>query len=193
MKGGSGDDLFVGGSGDDVIEGGSGFDTLDYSHVGKGGVDVDLSKHIATGDGIGSDKMSSIERVVGTEFSDVFKGSKLADVIEGGGGDDVIRGLGGADTMTGGAGKDTFVWGLKDVGSGIDHITDFGAGDALNLHELLKGQKFSNIEDVVKVSEGATGSTVSVKVGDAMVDVVVLDNMHPTSELELYKAGMILV
>ena len=193
MIGGSGDDLFYGGAGDDTISGGSGFDTLDYTKVAAGGVNIDMSKHVATGSGIGHDTISGIERVVGTNFADVIKGSKDANVIDGGAGKDVIRGLGGADTMTGGLGKDTFVWGLKDVGSGIDHITDFGAGDKLDLHELLKGQKFGSISDVVKVSDAAAGSTVSVKIGTAMVDVAVLDNVHGTSAIELHKAGMILV
>ncbi|MBL8884128.1 MAG: DUF4114 domain-containing protein [Hyphomicrobium sp.] len=193
MVGGSGDDRFYGGAGDDTISGGSGFDTLDYTKVASGGVNIDMSKHIATGSGIGHDTISGIERVIGTNFADIIKGSKDANVIDGGAGNDVIRGLGGADTMTGGSGKDTFVWGLKDVGSGVDHITDFGAGDKLDLHELLKGQKFGSISDVVKVSDAAAGSTVSVKVGTAMVDVVVLDNVHTTSAIELQKAGMILV
>ncbi len=193
MTGGSGDDHFYGGAGNDTISGDSGFDTLDYSQVAAGGVNIDLSKHVASGAGIGTDTITGIERVIGTDSADVIKGSKNGDVIDGGAGDDVIRGLGGADTLTGGLGNDTFVWGLKDVGSGIDHITDFSAGDKLDIRELLKGQKFGSIADVVSVSEGAAGSTVSVKVAGEMVEVVVLDSVHHTSAIELQKAGMILV
>jgi Ca2+-binding RTX toxin-like protein len=192
-SGGSGDDTFLGGAGDDVISGGSGFDTLDYRHLNSS-ITVDLSKHTVTGNGSGSDNVSGIEALFGSAKNDIIAGDKNANAIDGSGGNDVIRGAAGSDTLTGGAGNDTFVWSLKDVGAGkgVDHIRDFSQGDKLNLHELLKGQKFSSISDVVRVNDTAEGSKVSVKVGGAMVDVTVLDGVHGTSAIELLKAGMIL-
>ncbi|MEQ1717109.1 MAG: DUF4114 domain-containing protein, partial [Hyphomicrobium sp.] len=196
ISGGSGDDTFMGGAGNDAMSGGSGFDTIDYRMPGMTqGVSVDLSKHVASGKGIGQDTLSSFEQVFGSNSNDTITGDKGRNTIDGAAGNDVIRGGAGADFMTGGRGNDTFVWSTKDVGAsqGVDHIRDFAAGDRLNLHELLKGQKFSSLADVVKVSDGTDGSKVSVKVGANLVDVVVLDGVHNMSTIELQKAGMILV
>ncbi len=207
LSGGKGNDVIGGGAGDDVVfgnsgndklvasegsdsyDGGSGFDTLDYSGSSRG-VNVNLSGHVAVG--MGLDKIKGVEAVTGSRFNDTLVGDKNANVLAGGAGDDSFRGRGGADTLTGGAGKDTYNWSKKDLG-GVDHITDFAKGDRLNLHELLKGQKFGNVGDVVRVTDGSAGSTVSVKVGSAFVDVVTLDGVHGTNATELMKAGMILV
>ena len=49
-----------------------------------------------------------------------------------------------------------------------------------------------NIGEVVKVTDGAEGSTVSVKVGSSFHDIATLDGVHNTTAIELLKAGMIL-
>ncbi len=161
VRGGKGDDVLVGGEGDDVVEGnsgddvmfdgkgsdsyngGAGFDTLDFSLAASGMI-IDVSKGVATNAGGEKNAMKSVERVVGSAFADTYKGSKNGDVFEGGDGDDVIRGMGGSDKLTGGAGRDSFVWLAKDLGAGVDHITDFSKHDVLDLHELLKGQKYAS-------------------------------------------------
>lgn len=188
VEGNSGDDVMVDGQGNDTYVGGAGFDTLDFSRA-KSGIVVDVSKGTVTHGNGETDTMKTVERVIGTAFADSYKGSKGADTFDGGDGDDVIRGLGGADTLTGGAGRDTFVWLAKDVGSGVDHITDFSKEDILDLRGVLKGQSYRALTDVVKVADGANGTTVSVKMGDAMVDVVTLDNVHAT---DLLSSGHIL-
>ena len=210
VRGGKGDDTLAGGDGDDKVfgnsgndhliadagndsyDGGAGFDTLDYSGASHA-IKADLNKHVVTG--WGTDTVKGVEAVIGSAFDDVLSGDKRDNVLVGGAGSDTFRGRGGSDTFTGGAGKDTFVWAKKDVGAGLglDHIRDFAKGDRLNLHDLLKGEKFKSIADVVQVTDGAAGSKVSVKVGGSMVDVVVLDGLHHTSAIELQKAGMILV
>ncbi len=190
VYGNSGNDIFVAGEGDDTYVGGEGFDTIDYSNA-KNGVTVDLNAHTATG--MGNDKISGVEAVIGSAYNDVLIGDKNDNVFYGGDGDDWFRGRGGADTFTGGAGNDTYVWLKKDLGTGVDRITDFSAGDVLNLKDLVKGQKFGNIDDVVKVVDGSQGSTVSVSVDGNYVDVVKLDGVHAGSASELLKAGMILV
>ncbi len=190
VLGNSGDDVFIAGEGNDSYDGGSGFDTIDYSGA-KNGMSINLNAHVASG--FGSDTTKGIEKVIGSNFNDTIDGSKEANILIGGLGNDTLRGRGGADTLTGGKGNDVFVWAKKDVLSGVDHITDFAKGDRLNLHDLLKGQKYSNIADVVKVTDTSAGSKVAVKVGASFVDVVVLDNVHGSSAIELQKAGMILV
>lgn len=195
LDGGAGDDVVAAGSGNDVIvdgegsdkyDGGAGFDTLDFSGA-KSGLKIDLSKGTKTGDG--NDTFSSVEKVVGGAFADTVNGSKNADTIVAGDGDDTVRGLGGADQLTGGAGRDTFVWLAKDLGTGVDDITDFSKEDVLDLRGVLKGQKFDSLADVVKVSDTDKGAVVAVRQGDAFVDVVTLDNWHST---DLLSSGHIL-
>jgi Ca2+-binding RTX toxin-like protein len=188
VTGNSGDDRFIAGEGNDSYDGGSGFDTIDYSGS-KRGMIVDLNAHTASG--MGADSLKGVEGVLGSAFADSISGDKNANVLVAGAGDDTLRGRGGADVMSGGAGRDTFTWSKTDVNA-VDHITDFAKGDRLNLHDLIKGQKFSSIADVVKVTDGAAGSTVSVKYVGAFHDVVTLDGVHNTSAVELLKAGMIL-
>ena len=192
LSGGAGDDEVGGGSGDDTLndglgndnyDGGSGFDTLDFSNA-KAGITIDVSKSSATGQG--NDTFKSVESVVGSAFADTYKGSKNNDVFVGGDGDDVIRGLGGADTLTGGAGKDTFVWLAKDLGTGVDHITDFSKDDRLDLSALLKGL---SPRDTVKFVDNDKGTTVSVRQGDVFADVVTLDGVQSN---DLLANGLIL-
>ena len=190
VRGDSGNDKIIAGEGNDTYDGGSGFDTIDYSGA-SGSMKVDLNSHAVAG--MGTDYIKGVESVVGSQFSDQLTGDKNNNTFLGGDGSDTFRGRGGSDTFSGQAGNDTYFWTKKDAVSGVDHITDFAKGDRLNLHDLLKGQKYSNISDVVKVTDTNAGSKVAVKVGASFIDVVVLDGVHGTSAIELQKAGMILV
>ena len=193
LNGDSGDDIIFAGAGDDVYDGKSGFDTINFS-AATGKMNIDLSKKVA--DGMGHDQLLGIEKVVGSNFNDIFKGSKGADVLDGGAGNDVLRGLGGSDTLTGGSGSDTFVWFKNDVTDAkgrslgnVDHITDFARGDRLDLHDILKDQHYRSLKDVVHVKDGAHGATVSVKIDGHFVDVVTVDGVHAH---DLLASGMIL-
>jgi uncharacterized delta-60 repeat protein len=66
--------------------------------------------------------------VTNTGSAASFTGSYANDILVGGAGDDTLNGGGGYDTLTGGAGVDTFV-----VSPGSTAITDFGAGDLIQL------------------------------------------------------------
>ncbi len=195
LMGGSGDDLFLADAGDDYYEGNSGYDTLDYSGSAKAIV-MDLSKHTVSG--AGNDEVWSIESVIGSTHDDVMKGDKRDNVIDGGDGDDVLRGLGGSDTLTGGQGNDRFQWLAKDVVDadgkhlGVDVITDFEKGDVLDFAKLLQGQAWSNISDVVKVSDDGKASHVYAYVGDSWVEVVALQGVSGLSAFDLWHDGMLL-
>ena len=181
VRAGSGDDIMIGGAGNDSYDGQSGFDTIDYSNSQRGLV-VDLSKHTAMG--MGEDKLTGIEKVIGSSHDDDIKGDKRDNVLVGGDGNDILRGMGGADTLTGGNGNDTFRWLEKDIVDpatgahrGVDSITDFGQGDVLDLHDLLKGQNYGSIDEVVRITDGSNGAIVSVRLGNAFVDVVTVAGM----------------
>ena len=179
---------FVGADGDDVLIGGSGFDTLSYRHA-DGPIVADLSKHTVVG--ATTDTVSSFEALIGSAFDDKISGGKANDVLNGFSGNDTIRGKGGADTLTGGDGNDTFVYAKKDAG-GVDHITDFSAGDRLDLHDFFKGQKGAALDDIVRVADGANGSTVSANINGQFVELAVLDGVHGVSASDLFAHGSIL-
>lgn len=190
---GSGDDTVIAGEGNDVYNGKSGFDTLDFSAAASG-MTIDLSKHSAVGMGI--DEINGFEKVVGSGYDDVIKGDKRDNVLVGGDGNDTLRSLGGADVLTGGAGNDKFVFATKDVVDpvtgehlGTDLITDLGKGDMIDLHDMLKGQKYGSLDDVVKISDADAGATIAVKIGEAFVDVVTVAGW--TAD-DLHASGMIL-
>jgi Ca2+-binding RTX toxin-like protein len=174
------------------MNGGTGYDTLDYS-AATSALTVDLSKHSVVGAATGADYVTNFEKLIASGLADTIKGSKYAETILGGGGDDSLRGLGGADVLTGGAGNDTFAFLKKDVADGtVDHITDFAAGDRLDLHDFLKTQKYAAIGEVLLVTDGAAGSTISAKVGSSFVDVAVLDGVHGLTAADMLSNGMLL-
>jgi Ca2+-binding RTX toxin-like protein len=194
VNGGSGDDRIFAGAGNDKYVGGSGFDTLDYSTAGAA-LSVDASKKAIAG--WNSDTFDGIEKIIGSGFADTFKGSSGVNIFDGGAGDDNFRGMGGADRYTGGSGADTYKWYVKDVLSGtthlgVDAISDFAAGDKLDLKEFTKAFKNANIDDVIHVTDTAQGSLISAKVGSAFVDVVVLEGVHGMSAGDLLASGMLL-
>ena len=192
---GDGDDYIYAGSGLDKYTGGNGFDTLDYSNA-TGAITVDASKKTVLG--FTSDTMDGIEKVVGSKFDDSFTGGKTSNFFDGGAGNDSFRGMGGADTYTGGTGKDTYNWFVKDVVSGntflgADVITDFKSGeDKLNLHEFVKAFPGANIDTIVKMTDSAVGSLMSVKIGTVFQDLVMLQGIHGETASSLLAKGDIL-
>lgn len=190
VNGGAGNDYIFAGGGNDTVVGGAGYDTIDFANA-TNGVHVNLNAHTATG--FGSDTISGVEAVRGSAFNDVLIGDKGNNALDGGAGNDILRGGKGADTLFGGAGDDTFVWGKKDVGTGIDTIKDFGNGhDVLDLHALFQGSQAANAGNV-KLVDSAEGSHLWAKVGGSFVDVAVLEGVHNTTAADLLKAGMLLV
>ena len=96
--GGDGNDMLVGSTGNEKLTGGAGSDTASYERSNKT-VRVDLTKSTAqnTGGG-GTDTLSGIENLIGSQADDVLTGD---------GGDNVLEGLTGNDRLVGGAGNDT--------------------------------------------------------------------------------------
>ncbi len=119
LNGGAGNDVLVGGAGDDVLNGGAGIDTANYQ--GLTAVKVDLRITEAQNTGLGNDRLSGIENLVG---------GSMADRLTGDLGDKILNGLLGNDTLDGGAGNDTLVGGLGDDvlmgGTGIDTAAYYG-------------------------------------------------------------------
>ena len=179
LHGDAGNDLLYSGAGNDLLDGGTGLDTASYLHA-TAGVKVDLSLLGAQNTlGAGTDTLTAIENLTGSNFDDTLTGDNHNNIITGGLGNDVLNGGGGDDlligglgnnTLTGGAGADTFQW-LKD-NSGHDVVTDFTPGtDKLDLSQLLQGENgtAASLDDYLHFK--VTGS------GDSLVTSIDVSGM----------------
>ena len=184
ISAGTGNDTVLASSGNDVYIGGTGFDTLDFSNANSG-LNIDISKGTAIGTG-STTSFDSFERVVGSSFADIIKGSDQVDVIDGGAGNDLIRSKAGADILTGGEGHDTYQFMKKDVmlngvHQGVDTITDFSGSDTIDLHDFFKG-RVTDINDAIHLTDTADGTLVSAKLDGAYVNVALLQGQHIPAE-----------
>ena len=103
LNGAGGNDLLQGLGDNDQLNGGLGFDRADYSDA-TDGITVNLAAGTVTGAGVGSDTLTGVEGVIGSNFADTFNGAGFTgsagvpgivtgqDDFEGRGGDDVIIG-----------------------------------------------------------------------------------------------------
>ncbi|MHC3826893.1 retention module-containing protein [Pseudomonas sp. G3-19] len=190
MHGGAGNDLLYSGPGNDILDGGTGIDTVSYAHA-TAGVTVNLGLLGAQNTiGAGTDTISNIENLVGSNFNDTLTGDNNNNVINGGLGNDILNGGGGDDlliggmgnnTLTGGAGADTFQY-LKG-NSGHDTITDFTPGtDKLDLSQLLQGENgtTASLDDYLHFT--VTGSGASVLTS---IDVSAMAGATPNQTIDL--------
>ncbi|WP_095058963.1 retention module-containing protein [Pseudomonas sp. Irchel s3f7] len=170
MHGGAGDDLLYSGPGADVLDGGTGIDTASYAHA-TAGVTVNLGTLVGQNTfGAGTDTLTSIENLIGSNFNDNLTGDNNSNVITGGLGNDVLKGEGGDDlliggmgnnTLSGGAGTDTFQW--LNGNSGHDLITDFTPGtDKLDLSQLLQGENSTtaSLDDYLHFTVTGSGASL---------------------------------
>jgi hypothetical protein len=139
-----GDDRLLGGAGEDVLFGGRGNDRL-WGSNGNDWLSGNKGNDMLDG-GNGNDSLfgrQGADSLFGRAGTDSLRGGADDDQLFGGAGDDRLLGEDGADTLSGGAGSDTlnggdgadvFVFGLEDVGTGVDLIWNFQQGvDALQL------------------------------------------------------------
>jgi Ca2+-binding RTX toxin-like protein len=130
--------------GDDVIDGGAGFDLVSFhtATAEASGVVVNLADGTASGGGqggAGSARLTSIERVIGTNaHGDQLRGSFVAERFEGRGGNDTLLGGGGNDTLIGEGGNDMFLF-ASTAGSGnVGLVVDFlSATDKLGFENAI--------------------------------------------------------
>jgi Ca2+-binding RTX toxin-like protein len=114
LVGGAGTDLLLPGAGNDTADGGDGTrDRVLYSDITGGGVNVFLASGAVSpeaGSNVGSDTLSNIEQVFGSEFDDILVAqiAGVASTVKGGGGDDHLDtdDGDGLDAMVGNAGSD---------------------------------------------------------------------------------------
>jgi len=102
----------------------------------------------------------------GLAGNDTLLGGAGADTLDGGEGGDRLDGGYGTDTLTGGAGIDRFVFA---TGYGADTVTDFEAGDIIDLTRLSGVSGFADL--LTKMTE--QNGDVVITIG---ADILVIEN-----------------
>ncbi|WP_456391282.1 hypothetical protein [Profundibacter sp.] len=126
IRGGGGVDEVWGGAGNDTIDGGAGRDVIFYLDA-SAGVTVNLSQSgVNVSGGLGNDRLTNIEDVIGTAGNDTLIGNGDDNLLVGLGGDDTIIGNGGHDTLMG-----TGSFNIMDGGSGND-VLEAGSATGIN-------------------------------------------------------------
>lgn len=180
MQGGFGDDIMRDSAGNDEMHGGAGFDIVDYSGAAAGVVVTTyVGWDIRTGYwgrqdtvGAGTDLLTEIDGLIGTQFDDQLSGRLDAwsyeqgwvfdEYFDGGEGQDRIIAGSGADTLLGGGGDD-----ILDGGLGDDRIDGGPGWDTL-------------------VLEGARGDYQILRSGDDFI-VKGLDGRDTLSGVEMLR------
>lgn len=119
LAGGDGNDFLDGGFGFDTIDGGNGKDTTTYAFYSEP-IHANLATGVVRfpGNSVLSDKLVSIENLIGASKNDIIVGSAADNVLTGGSGNDNLTGSAGNDFLDGGLGVDTI-----DGGAGKDTTT----------------------------------------------------------------------
>lgn len=121
-------------------------DTLTLEVTGYGEVDVNVAieQIDITGDSTNDTLVGDAgpNAIYGMDGDDTLIGTGGSDHLFGGSGNDTISGGLAADTLTGGSGNDTFVFASGD---GNDTITDFEAGDVLDLRRVSSAESAADI------------------------------------------------
>jgi Ca2+-binding RTX toxin-like protein len=114
--------------------------------------------------GAGSDTLSGIERLTGSDFNDSLTGGTTANILTGGAGNDTLSGGAGKDRLLGSAGRDVLNGGL-----GADTLTGGAGGDFFLLTSSAASDTltdFASGTDKIRIKMSA----ISVGDGDAAVE-----------------------
>jgi Ca2+-binding RTX toxin-like protein len=165
LNGGNGNDRFIAtvNDGNDRYDGGAGTDTYDLSQT-TAPANVNLAAGTATSSQTGTDRLTSIENVTGSQGANTITGSGAANLLNGMGGNDTINGAGGADTINGGGGRDTL-----DGGAGNDTLSGGSSADVLDGgtgNDILNG---GTGNDSINVSQGDDTIVVNAGFGNDVV------------------------
>jgi Ca2+-binding RTX toxin-like protein len=128
LTGTAGNNVLAGLAGDDTLNGGLGTDTADYS-ASAAAVNVNLLSGSATGDG--TDSLTAIENVIGSDFNDTLAGD------------------GGNNAIDGGAGVDTLSYQFAGLPIVVDLHIGLGTGQGTDLISNVENIKGSTLKDTI--------------------------------------------
>jgi len=186
LVGGAGNDTLDGGAFDDILWGKGGDDVLIVDNAwdrvwedAGGGTDevrttlaaYTLGTHVENLTALGGGGLAG----TGNESANRLAGAAGNDGLSGLGGDDTLAGGAGDNVLTGGAGNDVFVF---QAGEGRQTVTDFEAGDRLEVHGLGSAADVLALfvqdgADVVLADGGSALVLVGVDLRDLTTDAIV--------------------
>ena len=172
-------------SNDNDFDAGGGIDWIDYRFItGTGGVNVNLTTGIATGDG--TDVLANFENIRGTDQADDLTGDGNANEIQAQDGADTLSGLGGNDTLDGGAGNDTLLGGDNDDiltgGTGDDSINGGNNTDTFD-------ESTATTDMTISLTSGAGTSTSTGQGTDTLTDIENINTGSGNDTLTINDAG----
>lgn len=209
LVGDAGVNSFFPGAGDDTIDGAGGDDLVGFGRA----VTANLVTGSATGEG--TDRLVSIEMLIGSDFDDMLIGNTAGnyiagdrgnDVIQGGsgndrlygdegddrvlgeGGDDGTTGNDGKDRLLGGAGNDTLSGGMGDDmidGAGGNDVVTYLRGATSIQANLLVGRVTGQGLDTLAAAENVEGS----QFGDQILGDLRANFLSGNSGSDLITAG----
>jgi len=179
---------FEGAAGNDTIDGEGGTDRVSYESS-TSGVSVSLTTASASDGWGGTDALSFIENIRGSDFNDTLTGDAGSNDIEGRAGDDSLVGGNGGDFLRGGAGNDTLDGGDNEnpFSTASENAEFDGAyyGDATSGVTVLLGA--SGIGGTATGGGGSdTLTDIELVVGSAFNDLIRGSNR---SEREIIRGG----
>ncbi len=193
LFGDAGNDTFlvVGNSGLDNFDGGTGIDTIkagsNGARIGIGTItgveiiDADGRINVTIGGSPDADSLdfsliqligiksinagASGDTIIGSAGADTLIGLGGNDNLNGGGDNDIITGGLGLDILTGGSGADIFRDGTKNFTG--DTITDFGAGDRLQLTNVVNSAAvtFAFADNMLTIDPDGAGALKAFSFG----------------------------
>ena len=149
LSGGDGNDTLKGAGGIDTLNGGAGIDTADFSDQTAAVVATlnGATQITVTIGGSSSDRLSSIENLVGGSVNDTLTGDMFANILSGGNGADRLAGGAGNDVLNGGLGIDRFSFTTTlNALTNLDTIEDFASGvDKIGLRSTIFSRFSSSV------------------------------------------------
>jgi subtilisin family serine protease len=156
LNGFGGDDTLIGGLGNDTlrgragtngIDGQDGQDTSDYVQSPVG-VTADLGAGSATGEG--TDTLTSVEHLTGSNHPDTLTGNGGGNYLTGNNGNDTLNGADGADTLRGGLDDDAMNGGNHtDVADFQSSATGVQANLTTNTSTGQGNDTFTGVENLI--------------------------------------------
>jgi Ca2+-binding RTX toxin-like protein len=157
ISGEDGNDTLVSGAGDDTLSGGTGTDWASYANAGSS-VTVDLGAGSSAG-ADGSDILSGVEIVVGSNSSDTLIAGANNDII-------ALYGSDGGDSLVGGSADDLQLWGeggadTLSAGTGEGQFRSGGEGnDSLLGSSAARQVLYGNAGNDTLTAGGGTGQAL---------------------------------
>ncbi len=147
LNGDAGNDILRGGTGNDTLNGGAGTDRAMYDDA-TAAVTVNLAQGVATTtngswDGTGTDALTGIENVTGSNFNDTITGNGAANALAGGAGSDILDGGAGADQMAGGLGDDILI--VDNAGDVVTEASGEGTDEVRTSLAYTLGANLENL------------------------------------------------